>query len=53
MCLNCQNKGTKDFKSPQAVKQHMIDKGHCFMQANQLAEYIKFFDFSKGVEISM
>ncbi len=23
------------------------------MQANQLAEYIKFYDFSKGVEISM
>jgi pre-60S factor REI1 len=31
MCIYCENKGTKDFKTPEAVKKHMIDKGHCFM----------------------
>lgn len=26
-CLHC----FKTFKSPRAVKEHMLDKGHCFM----------------------
>lgn len=31
LCIECENKGYKDFKTPEALKTHMIDKGHCFM----------------------
>jgi hypothetical protein len=31
MCIECDNKGTKDKKTPEAVRQHMVDKAHCFM----------------------
>ena len=34
MCITCDNKGTKDFKSGAAVKAHMIEKGHCFMSTH-------------------
>ncbi len=49
MCIYCENKGTKDFKTPEAVKKHMIDKGHCFMNTEQFEEYAAFYDFSKPV----
>lgn len=32
MCINCDNKGAKDFNSGLSVKQHMNDKGHYFMK---------------------
>lgn len=47
MCIYCENKQTKDFKSPQAVKNHMIDKGHCFMNTDVLQEYSQYYDFSE------
>lgn len=31
LCIMCENKGCKQFTTGDAVKKHMIDKGHCFM----------------------
>lgn len=47
ICLYCNNKGTRDFKTPESVKQHMMDKGHCFMDTENFEEYIKYYDFSE------
>lgn len=46
LCIYCENKKTKDFKSPQAVRKHMIDKGHCFMNTDHFDEYEEYYDFS-------
>ena len=35
MCITCENKGAKDFSSGEAVRKHMIDKGHTFMKTEQ------------------
>lgn len=32
MCINCENKGVRDFQSADAVRKHMADKGHNFMK---------------------
>ena len=47
MCLYCENKGTKDFKTTDALKDHMMDKGHCFMNTDYFDEYSAFYDFSE------
>jgi len=31
MCISCENKGAHDFQSAAAVRSHMIDRGHTFM----------------------
>lgn len=46
MCLYCENAGGKGFKNRQALQDHMIDKGHCFMNTESYDEYMKFYDFS-------
>ena len=38
---------SKVFRSPRRVQQHMVDKGHCFMNIEDEEEYEKFYDFSK------
>lgn len=44
-CLLC----SKLFKSPQAVQDHMMEKGHCFMNLDNFEiEYEDFYDFSKS-----
>lgn len=48
LCIQCENKGTKDFKSGEAVRAHMLDKGHCFMSKKDFPEYAEFYDFSEN-----
>ncbi|KAL7295727.1 hypothetical protein TKK_0011072 [Trichogramma kaykai] len=47
MCIWCNDKG-KSFKSADAARTHMIDKGHCKMlhEGEALAEYAEFYDYS-------
>lgn len=47
MCIWCNNTG-KAFQSVEAVRAHMIDKGHCKMlhEGDALAEYADFYDYS-------
>ncbi|KAJ8734094.1 hypothetical protein PYW07_014645 [Mythimna separata] len=47
MCLWCNDTG-KTFYSMEAVRGHMIDKGHCKMlhEGLALAEYADFYDYS-------
>ncbi len=47
LCLYCENKGTKDFKYPEAVQSHMLDKGHCFIGEENLDEFKKFYDINR------
>jgi len=46
ICIYCENKHAKDFKSGEAVQRHMVDKGHCFMKNEEYDEYVKYYDFS-------
>lgn len=46
LCILCENKGFKQFTSGEAVKKHMIAKGHCFMQSEIFDEYADYFDFT-------
>ena len=49
MCLWCNDKG-KAFRSLDAVRKHMVDKGHCkmaFAGGDAIAEYADFYDYSK------
>ena len=50
MCLYCENKGTKDFKTGEAVRTHMLNKGHCFMSKSNFDEYVGFYDFTTKEE---
>lgn len=50
LCLYCENKGTKDFKTAASLKDHMIDKGHCFMNTDYFDEYSDFYDFSEQLK---
>lgn len=47
ICLWCNDRG-KTFFSLDAVRKHMIDKGHCKMihEGVALAEYTEFYDYS-------
>ncbi|XP_016840333.2 zinc finger protein 622 [Nasonia vitripennis] len=47
MCLWCNDKG-KAFRSAEAARAHMLDKGHCKMlhEGEALAEYAEFYDYS-------
>ncbi|KAJ8683845.1 hypothetical protein QAD02_019637 [Eretmocerus hayati] len=49
MCLWCNDKG-KAFRSAEAARTHMIDKGHCKMlhEGEALAEYAEFYDYSSS-----
>lgn len=49
ICLWCNEKG-RSFYSVLAVRQHMIEKGHCKMnfEAAALAEYVDFYDYSSS-----
>ncbi|KMQ98120.1 putative zinc finger protein 622 [Lasius niger] len=46
-CLWCNNSG-KQLQSVEAVRSHMIDKGHCRMlfEGETLLEYMRFYDYS-------
>ena len=47
-CIFCENKGAKDFSTGEAVRKHMIKKGHTFMKTDEgYEEYENFYDFSK------
>ena len=48
MCIYCDNKNTKGFSTAEAVKQHMIDKAHCFM-SEDFDECEKFYDFREAL----
>merc|ERR1719219_881774 len=48
MCLTCSEKG-KAFRSLDAVRKHMLDKGHCkiaFSGGDAIAEFADFYDYS-------
>ncbi|XP_011504926.1 PREDICTED: zinc finger protein 622 [Ceratosolen solmsi marchali] len=49
MCIWCNNKG-KAFRSADAVRAHMLDKGHCKMlhEGEALVEYTDFYDYSSS-----
>lgn len=48
MCIYCENKG-RDFQTPEAIQNHMISKGHCFMNAEHYRDWEPFYDFSTAV----
>lgn len=45
LCIQCENKGTKDFKSGEAVRAHMLDKGHCFMSKKRFPRICRILRF--------
>ena len=47
-CLHCNNEGAHNFKSGQAVQQHMIDKQHCFLNIDyDESEYAHFYNWEE------
>ena len=49
MCLWC-NEKSKRFRTLDAVRKHMVDKGHCkiaFAGGDSIAEFSDFYDYSK------
>lgn len=50
LCLYCDNKGTKGFKTAEAVRNHMTDKSHCFMNSELFEEFEDFYDFTSQFE---
>ncbi|KAI7876590.1 hypothetical protein K492DRAFT_210235 [Lichtheimia hyalospora FSU 10163] len=54
ICLYCNGRG-KEYKNPQAVRAHMIDKGHCKMAYDDTedpAELLHFYDFEPLQEVT-
>lgn len=49
MCIWCNETG-KSFQSVEAVRAHMVDKGHCRVlhEGDALAEYAEFYDYSSS-----
>ncbi|XP_068159533.1 cytoplasmic 60S subunit biogenesis factor ZNF622 [Drosophila tropicalis] len=49
ICLSCNDRG-KTFYSLDAVRKHMVDKGHCQMlhEGVALAEYAEYYDYSSS-----
>ena len=45
LCIYCENFKTKDFKTGESVKKHMIDRGHCFMNSDNFEEFYEFYNF--------
>jgi len=45
-CIYC----AEDCKTSEGIQQHMIDKGHVFMNTEDFGEYLTFYDFSKKIE---
>lgn len=35
MCIKCDNKGVRDFACGEAVRRHMVDRGHTFMKTEE------------------
>ena len=49
MCLWCDEK-SKHFRTLDAVRKHMLDKGHCkiaFSGGDAIAEFADYYDYSK------
>lgn len=46
LCLLCENHNGKDMESGGAVRNHMLDKGHCSMNTDNYEQYKEFYDFS-------
>jgi len=47
LCIFCDNKGCKAFKTGQAVQGHMTDKGHCMMATlDNEEEFVDYYDFT-------
>lgn len=48
-CIWCNNSG-RELQSVEAVRSHMIDKGHCMMlyEGETLLEYMQFYDYSSS-----
>jgi pre-60S factor REI1 len=46
MCLFC----SKMHRNARRCQQHMMDKGHCFMNVDDEHEYEQYYDFSKTYE---
>ena len=44
ICLFCPREF--EFKSADAARAHMLDKGHCFMNSEITQDFFKFYDFS-------
>jgi len=47
ICIYCNNETNKENKSGEGIQNHMLDKGHIFMDTDDFAEYERFYDFSK------
>ena len=48
LCIYCDNKGFKEFQNGAAVRSHMKDKSHCFMNiTNGFEEFEKYYDFGR------
>lgn len=51
MCLHCNGIG-KAFYSLDAVRKHMLEKGHCKMEyLDNEDEYLDFYDYSLGADV--
>jgi pre-60S factor REI1 len=51
MCITCENKKAKDFQSADAVRKHMVDRGHSIMKTEEgFEEYEKYYDFTRLFE---
>ncbi|KAI8971555.1 C2H2 type zinc-finger-domain-containing protein [Mycotypha africana] len=51
VCIYCNNKGRGTMRSVEAVRKHMIDKGHCkiaYEDDDDAAELVDFYDFSSS-----
>ena len=46
LCLYC----SKQFTNGRSCQQHMMDKGHCFLNQDDEEEFEEFYDFSKTYE---
>ena len=47
LCIFCDNKGFRDFLTPAAVRSHMTDKRHTFLNISAgFEEFEEFYDFS-------
>lgn len=50
LCIFCENHKCGGFKSGLAVQNHMVDRGHCFMNLDYFAEFDNFYDFTEDNE---
>lgn len=50
LCVFCDNHKCGNFKSGMAVQNHMVDRGHCFMNGDFFEEFDDFYDFEEEEE---